>query len=30
LSLPILLGRATTLVNANEVMWPFFAAHRLS
>jgi polyhydroxybutyrate depolymerase len=28
-SLPRLLGRATTLVDANETMWLFFAAHPL-
>jgi polyhydroxybutyrate depolymerase len=28
-SLPRLLGRPTTLVDANEVMWQFFAAHPL-
>ena len=30
MSLPILLGRATTLVDANETMWQFFAAHPLA
>jgi polyhydroxybutyrate depolymerase len=29
-SLPILLGRPTTLADANEVMWRFFAAHPLA
>jgi len=29
-SLPILLGRATTLLDANEIMWAFFDAHPLS
>ena len=28
-SLPVLLGRPTTLADANEVMWRFFAAHPL-
>jgi polyhydroxybutyrate depolymerase len=28
-SLPLLIGRATALVDANEVMWEFFAAHPL-
>jgi len=29
-SLPLLLGRATTLVDANEIMWAFFSAHPLA
>jgi polyhydroxybutyrate depolymerase len=29
-SLPVLLGRPTTLADANEVMWRFFAAHPLA
>jgi len=29
-SLPVLLGRPTTLADANEVMWKFFAAHPLA
>jgi len=30
MAVPRLLGRATTLLDANEVMWEFFAAHPLS
>jgi polyhydroxybutyrate depolymerase len=30
ISLPRLIGRATTLVDANETMWQFFTAHPLS
>jgi polyhydroxybutyrate depolymerase len=30
MSLPWLTGRPTTLLDANEVMWAFFSAHRLS
>lgn len=29
-SVPLLLGRATSLLDANEVMWAFFVAHPLS
>ena len=30
MSLPMLMGRATTLIDANEVMWQFFTAHAFS
>jgi len=30
MSLPILLGRPTTLLDANEIMWSFFADHPLA
>ncbi|HYA67785.1 MAG TPA: hypothetical protein VED63_03540, partial [Acidimicrobiales bacterium] len=30
ISLPKLIGRATTLIDANETMWRFFTAHPLS
>jgi len=30
MSLPMLMGRATSLIDANEAMWQFFTAHPLS